>query len=66
MKPKLKGRNWWGRRTKTSWSAGCKTHSDILRINESNQQVKDFMIGDSIVKTQENNKSEESQKSSSI
>lgn len=60
MKPKIKGRNWWGRRMKTSWSAGCKLHSDATRIGEANQQVKDFMKGEPIVETQESNKSEES------
>lgn len=54
MKPKIKGRNWWGRETKSSWSSGSRLHSTMKKIENANLQIKEFLKGEDIVKTQKN------------
>lgn len=60
MKPKIKGRNWWGRGMKTDWSSGSKLHSSLRKIADANRQVEEFLKGEWFVETQESNKSEKS------
>ena len=50
MKPKINGRIWWGRRLKNNWGAQDKMHSNSMKIGELDQQVKDFLKGDTIGK----------------
>ncbi len=50
MKPKINGRNWWGNGLKNSWSAKNKMHSNLMKITEFDQQVKEFLKGDNIGK----------------
>lgn len=66
MKPKIKGRNWWGRGLKNSWSSRSRLHSSMKRIEYANLQVREFLKGERFVETQKNNESQESEKPSSV
>ena len=50
MKPKIKGRKWWGKRLKNSWSGQDRMHSSLMRIIGTDQQVEEFLKGDTIGK----------------
>lgn len=60
MKPKIRGRSWWGRGLKNSWTSQSKMHSSSMKIGEFDQQVKEFLKGETIGKTKKSIQSEKS------